>query len=61
MAVGMSQERPESLARAGLEFFRAIARLLVRESVALEGAPHRRSATGLPGPDLSGKGSRSTL
>ena len=35
--------------------------MLVRESVALEGAPHRRSATGLPGPDVSGKGPAATL
>ena len=37
-------------ARPALEFFRA---MLVGESVAGEGAPHRRSATGLPGPDLT--------
>ena len=31
------------------------------ESAALEGAPHRRSATGLPGPERSRKGSEPQL
>jgi hypothetical protein len=35
--------------------------MLVHEYVALEGAPHRRSATGLPGPDLQGRGPGRTL
>jgi predicted extracellular nuclease len=46
--------------RVGIIYRRSAPRrwMLVRESVALEGAPHRRSATGLLGTRLSGKGSR---